>query len=392
MKLAYPIVFLKPGREHSVKRRHHWIFSGAILRVEGECTDGELVQVRSSENEELGIGYRSAEGSIAIKMLSFTPKKIEQIFWTESIEQAINLRKTLGLVSTSETNAYRLINAEGDGLPGLIVDRYAKTVVIQCHSKGIKLRRQEIVTALRGCLGSEIETIFDKSVLDNTKETESRYLLGSSSNGEILENSLLFKIDWENGQKTGFFLDQRENRLLVKKLSKGRRVLNAFCYTGGFSVYALVGGAESVLAIDSSEQALELAKLNAALNGFDKNHQVEKADFLNYMQSLKQEFDLVILDPPAFAKNRKAIAPGLKGYTNINRRGFLAVRENGYLLTFSCSQLVSKDDFKKAVLDAALLSGRKVQIIAELRQANCHPVSLFHPEGDYLKGLLLFVK
>ncbi|MFN8390332.1 MAG: class I SAM-dependent rRNA methyltransferase [Bdellovibrionota bacterium] len=390
-------VTLRQGRERSLKWRHPWVFSGGIERMKPEPDDGDIVAVHAADGSFLGRGYYSAGGSIAVKMLSFNDCPIDQTFWSDRIAGARRLRERLGLVSSTETTGFRLVHAEGDSLPGLIIDLYGRTAVLQCQTTGIQRAREEIVQALLEVWGDRLHAIYDKSTSFKNGEDEevsaaASYLMGELQEPTFFENGYRFAANWETGQKTGFFLDQRENRKLVERYAKDRTVLNAFCYTGGFSVYALGGGAKSVISVDSAQNAIEGLEQNISLNGMSDRHTAVKADFLRYMQSLTTELDLIILDPPAFAKQKKALVSGLKGYRSINREALRAIRPGGILFTFSCSQLVTEDDFRTVLFEAALEAKRSVRILHRLHQAPCHPISLFHPEGNYLKGFVVEVE
>lgn len=385
--MAATKIVLKNGRDNAIRRFHPWIFSGAIEKLP-ELARGEPVEVFSSGGEYLASGYYSGEGSIAVKLLTWTRQPIDQKFFSDAIRSAFEHRKRIGLFDDSRTNAFRLVNAEGDSLPGLVVDFYDGTAVLQCQSVGMAGFRELIVTALQEVLGTHLQTIYDKS----QDETGARYLLGEPSSCVIVENGLKFHVDWEKGQKTGFFLDQRENRALVRRYAAGRSVLNAFCYTGGFSVSALAGGAAFVRSIDSSTGAIQLLAENVAANFDSPAHEGIVADYLEYIRGAKDEFDLIVLDPPAFAKHRAAVESAVKGYRSINLHAFQTIRRQGLLFTFSCSQLISPDLFRQTIADAAYRAGRRVRILHQLHQAPCHPVSLGHEEGGYLKGLVLQVE
>lgn len=392
-------IFLKRGKEESLIRRHPWVFSGAIERMEGsEPDEGEIVAVYSTSGDLLGKGHCQI-GSIAVRMLTFSDETIDQSWWQERITRAYDVRCALGLAGSDDTDCYRLIHGEGDNLPGLIIDIYGSTAVVQAHSVGMYLSRMEIANALRGVLGGSLTAIYDKSAqtLPFKAETGAQdgYLWGGGEETEraVIEHGNKFYVDWGVGQKTGFFLDQRENRELVKRYSKGRRVLNTFSYTGGFSVYALAGGAREVVSVDSSASAVRLADRNAELNfGKDAPHTGVAADVFEYLKEPDKHFDLVILDPPAFAKHHKVLGNALKGYTRLNARAISQIAPGGILFTFSCSQAVSREAFRMAVFTAAAIAGRKVRILHQLTQPADHPVNIYHPEGEYLKGLVLYVE
>lgn len=389
-------IVLKSGKDQSLLRFHPWVFSGAIKSFHGKPAEGELVEVYSNNNEFLGIGHYQI-GSIAVRIVSFKKVTPDFDFWKSKIEKAWNLRKMLGLTDNPETNVFRLVHGEGDGMPGLIVDFYNGTAVMQAHSVGMHLISDILVQAMHEVLGKRLTGVYYKS--DKTLpfkadvEQKDGYLFGSESESEVKEYGLRFKVDWEEGQKTGFFVDQRENRRLVQTYSKGRDVLNMFCYTGGFSFYAMKGGAGMVHSVDSSAKAIELTRENVELNfPEDKRHDAFVADGFEYLKNIKDTYDLIILDPPAFAKHRNAVDQALKGYKRINTRAFEQIRSGGIVFTFSCSQVVSKDRFREAVFSAAAIAGRNVRILHQLTQPADHPVNIYHPESEYLKGLVLYVE
>ncbi len=387
---------LKPGKEQSLLRFHPWVFSGAIAKKNGDPEEGELVSVYSYRDEFLGIGHFQI-GSIAVRILTFQEEEIDFTFWKTKVESAWKLRQTIGLAENSETNVFRLIHGEGDGMPGLIADYYNGTVVMQAHSIGMYLVREQLVQALREVLGDSLKAIYNKS--DKTMpfkaevKSEDGFIYGSDNGNEVLEYGLKFRVDWEEGQKTGFFVDQRENRRLVQTYSRGREVLNMFCYTGGFSFYAMKGGAKSVHSVDASAKAIELTRENVELNfPGDVRHEAFTSDVFKFMKDIRDRYNLIILDPPAFAKHRNALPQALKGYKRINTRAFEQIRSGGILFTFSCSQVVSREKFREAVFSAAAIAGRKVRILHQLDQPADHPVNIYHPEGEYLKGLVLYVE
>jgi 23S rRNA (cytosine1962-C5)-methyltransferase len=389
-------IFLKPGKEQSLKRFHPWVFSGAIGKSEGNPEEGDVVNVYSVDGEFLAMGHCQI-GSIAVRILSFYEDKPDFDFWKMKIEKAWNLRKSIGITENAETNVFRLVHAEGDGMPGLIVDFYNGTAVIQMHTVGMFLVREMLVKALKNVVGEQLKAVYDKSAktlpFKADISSEDGYLLGEGGETEVLENGLRFKVDWLEGQKTGFFIDQRENRLLVQHFSKNRDVLNMFCYTGGFSFYAMKGGARLVHSVDSSAKAIELTNQNVQLNfAGDTRHEAFAADAFEFMRNIKDKYDLIILDPPAFAKHRDAVHQALQAYKRINTRAFEQIRSGGIVFTFSCSQVVSKEKFREAVFSAAAISGRNVRILHQLTQPADHPVSIYHPEGEYLKGLVLYVE
>ncbi len=374
---------------------HPWIFSGAIKGVSAEVKEGDLVDVFSNHGEFLGMGHFQP-GTIAVRMLSFIKAEINLEFWIRKIEEAVKLRKNSGLFDNPDTNVFRLINAEGDGMPGLVVDFYNGTLILQMHSVGMYLVRDTIVEALKKVLGENIKCIYDKSAATLPFKAginaNPEYLYGSPGENTVTENGSTFYIDWEEGQKTGFFIDQRENRKLLGKYSKGRNVLNMFCYTGGFSVYAMKAGAGLVHSVDASKKAIELTDKNIAANfENDNRHTSFTEDAFDFFNRKGQEYDLIILDPPAFAKHQKVLDNALQGYKRINREAIEKISPGGILFTFSCSQVVNRENFRKSVFAAAASSGRNVRILQQLSQPADHPISIYHPEGEYLKGLVLQV-
>ncbi|GAB4291651.1 MAG: class I SAM-dependent rRNA methyltransferase [Marinilabiliales bacterium] len=387
---------LKSGKDQSVKRFHPWIFSGAIKKMDGQPKDGELIDVFSNKDEYLGTGHFQ-NGSIAIRLITFNNEKIDKDFWFNKITKAVNYRKSINIIDSTDTNAYRLIHAEGDNLPGLIVDYYNGTLVLQMHSVGMALAQEQITAALMKSF-NDIVAIYDKS--ENTlpyfsdyKQTNHYILKKSEPDKLIKENSLLFYVDWEKGQKTGFFIDQRDNRKLVKDFAKDKKVLNLFGYTGGFSVYALAGKAKHVDTVDTSSHAIELANNNVELNFASENkHNGIVADAFDYLTNTNEKYDLIILDPPAFAKHNNVLHNALQGYKRLNQKALEIINPGGIIFTFSCSQVISKENFKKSVFAAAANSGRSVKIIKYLSQPPDHPVNIYHPESEYLKGLILYVE
>ena len=400
--MIIPQIILRRGKEESLKRRHPWIFSGAIERIKTEVAtelrEGDLVEVYTHNGEFIAQGHYQI-GSIAVRILSFEQETIDQAWWNNRIAVAYDVRRTLGLTDSEETTCYRLIHGEGDSLPGLIVDIYASTAVVQCHSVGMYYARHAVAEALRACYGERLTAIYDKS--SQTLPFKANlgaidgYLWGSAATASqiVKENGLQFAVNWEEGQKTGFFLDQRENRELVKRYSKGRTVLNTFCYTGGFSVYAAEGGAVEVCSVDASERAVQLAAENMRLNfGETIPHSEVAADAVEYIRDIGSRYDLIILDPPAFAKHHKVLGNAMQGYKRINARAMSQIKPGGILFTFSCSQAVSKELFRTTVFSAAAIAGRKVRILHQLTQPADHPINIYHPEGEYLKGLVLYVE
>ena len=390
-------VYLKPKKEESLLRFHPWVFSGAIARVEGNPEEGEVVEVYTSDKKYIAAGHYQI-GSIAVRVLTFQKEEINHDFWVRRLSVARNLRMALRLIGTKTNNACRLVHGEGDNLPGLIIDLYDHTAVMQAHSAGMHVYRHEIASALKEVMGDTVLNIYYKSETTlpfkaDLESTENGFLLGGSTENVAMENGLLFHVDWLKGQKTGFFVDQRDNRALLEHYSLGRNVLNMFCYTGGFSFYAMRGGARLVHSVDSSAKAIDLTRANVELNfPGDKRHEAFAEDAFKYLDRMGGEYDLIILDPPAFAKHRGALRNALRGYTKLNAKAFEKIRPGGILFTFSCSQVVSKQDFRNAVFTAAAQSGRSVRIMHQLTQPADHPVNIYHPEGEYLKGLVLYVE
>lgn len=387
---------LKPGKEDSFRRFHPWVFSGAIQRVIGEPVEGDVVTVEDWQGNFVGVGHYQI-GSIAVRILSFTPVEIDHAFYCERLGVAYEMRRSLGLENGDYNNAYRLVHGEGDNLPGLIIDVYRNTAVMQAHSPGMHYARHTLAKALKEVMGDKLDNIYYKSETTlpykAALEQENEYLLGGVGEDTATENGLTFHVDWLRGQKTGFFVDQRENRSLLERYSRGRKVLNMFCYTGGFSFYAMRGGAELVHSVDSSAKAIDLTCQNVELNfPGDPRHKAFAEDAFKYLDAMGDNYDLIILDPPAFAKHRKVLNNALQGYRKLNAKAFEKIRPGGILFTFSCSQVVSKENFRLAVFTAAAQSGRKVRILHQLTQPADHPVNIYHPEGEYLKGLVLYVE
>lgn len=395
--MSYKKVFLKPGKEESLKRFHPWVFSGAIARVEGEPEEGEVVDVYTSKKEFIACGHFQI-GSIAVRVLSFRQEPIDHAFWVRRLQVAKDLRCALGVLGNPQNNTYRLVHGEGDNLPGLIIDVYDHTAVMQAHSAGMHHDRMAVAEALEEVMGDVIQHIYYKSETTlpfkaDLLATENGFLKGGSPENVAMENGLKFHVDWLKGQKTGFFVDQRENRALLERYAKGRNVLNMFCYTGGFSFYAMRGGANLVHSVDSSAKAIDLTNENVSLNFLgDTRHQAFAEDAFKFLDRMGDQYDLIILDPPAFAKHRDALRNALRGYTKLNAKAFEKIRPGGILFTFSCSQVVNKQDFRNAVFTAAAQSGRSVRILHQLTQPGDHPVNIYHPEGEYLKGLVLYVE
>jgi 23S rRNA (cytosine1962-C5)-methyltransferase len=393
---AFAKIILKPGKEQSVMRLHPWIFSGAIKRADGDLQEGDIVEVFSSEREFLAMGHYQI-GSIAVRIFTFQQVQPDADFWKLKIQNAFNLRKSLKLANSEETNVYRLVHGEGDGLPGLIIDYYNGVLVMQAHSVGMYRLRDQIAAVIPELYPNNQVTIYDKSEgtlpFKANLGAKNEFLSGNTSMVDVVENGYHFRIDVTTGQKTGFFIDQRDNRLLLTRYTAGKSVLNMFCYTGGFSVYALGGGANLVHSVDSSAQAIELTEKNVALNGVnDERHKAVQADAFAYMNAIGDAYDVIVLDPPAFAKHQDALKNALQGYKRLNARAIEQIRSGGILFTFSCSQVVSKENFRKSVFAAAANTGRHVRILHQLTQPPDHPVSIYHPEGEYLKGLVLQVE
>ncbi len=395
----YPSIILKRGKAESLKRFHPWVFSGAIHQLPAHVAEGTLVDIFDSEGKYIATGHYQI-GSIAVRVLTFRQQKIDRAFWTRRLAQAYEVRQRLGLVRP-DNNAYRLVHGEGDRLPGLVVDMYADTAVVQAHSVGMHMERQIIAEVL--CEVTGVHNIYYKSETTLPYKAglqqENGFLIGGAPGLETvaLENGLRFNIDWLRGQKTGFFVDQRENRSLLEYYSRDRKVLNMFCYTGGFSVYSLRGGAELVHSVDSSAKAVDLVNANVALNFGQEpdtllRHSAYCEDAFRYLEHMGDHYDLIILDPPAFAKHKDALRNALKGYTRLNAIAFQKIQPGGIIFTFSCSQAVNKDQFRLAVFTAAAQSGRHVRILHQLHQPADHPINIYHPEGEYLKGLVLQVE
>ena len=395
--MNYKKIILKPGKESSLQRFHPWIFSGAIAEAEGSPEEGEIVEILTSKKEFIAIGHAQI-GSIAVRVLTFEQEEIDTSYWQKQLKAAFDMRKAIGLVAGEKNNSYRLVHGEGDNLPGLIIDIYAETAVMQAHSPGMHFARTELSEALQAVMGDELKNIYYKSetTLPYMADLgqENSYLFGGANASTIaIENGLKFHADWLKGQKTGFFIDQRDNRALLEKYSKGRRVLNMFCYTGGFSFYALQGDAAVVHSVDSSAKAIELTNKNVELNfPNDPRHEAFAEDAFKFLDKIDENYDLIILDPPAFAKHKNVLRNALQGYQKINARAFKKIKPGGILFTFSCSQVVSKELFRTAIFSAAAQAGRKVRILNQLTQPADHPINIYHPEGEYLKGLVLYVE
>lgn len=389
-------VILKRGKEESLRRYHPWIFSGAIQRIEGTPDEGDVVTVYTHDRSFIACGHIQV-GSIAVRVLTFTDEPIDEQFWNRRIATAYNLRKSIGIADNPTNDTYRLVHGEGDNLPGLIIDIYGNTAVMQAHSVGMHVNQKIIAEALKQTLGDNLKNIYYKS--DTTLPykadicKDNGYIMGGNASNISTEYGLKFHIDWIRGQKTGFFVDQRENRSLLEKYAKGRKLLNMFCYTGGFSIYALRGGAEIVHSVDSSAKAIDLTNANVAINfPEDTRHKAFAEDAFDYLERMGNNYDLIILDPPAFAKHRDSLRNALIGYRRLNAKAIEKIQPGGILFTFSCSQVVSKENFRTAVFTAAAMAKRNVRILHQLTQPADHPVNIYHPEGEYLKGLVLYVE
>ena len=387
-------LYLKRGKEESLLRFHPWVFSGAIAQADEDLKDGDLVRVLTNHGDFIAVGHFQM-GSIAVRVLSFRDVDIDADFWASRLASALKVRQSIGIADNPQNNTYRLVHGEGDNLPGLIIDVYDRTAVMQAHSIGMLLQRKQIAEQLVKVMGSRIDNVYYKSetTLPFMDDMENGFVYGGSDDNVALENGLKFYVDWLRGQKTGFFVDQRDNRSLLERYSAGKSVFNMFCYTGGFSVYAMRGGAKLVHSVDSSAKAIELTNRNIALNfEGDQRHEAFCEDAFKYLEQAGNNYDLIILDPPAFAKHRGALHNALKGYTRLNNKAFQKIQPGGILFTFSCSQVVTKDHFRNAVFTAAAQAGRKVRILHQLHQPADHPINIYHPEGEYLKGLVLFVE
>ena len=412
----YREIRLKRGKEESLRRFHPWVFSGAIQHIDEGVNEGDVVRVTTNTGDFIAVGHYQ-EGSIAVRVLTFSDVAIDGAFWTSRLRSALQMRQAIGIADSTDNNTYRLVHGEGDNLPGLIIDVYGSTAIMQAHSIGMHLCRKQVVAALVEVMEGRVQHVYYKSETTlpfMTADDMSGFLYGGSDDNIATENGLKFRVDWLKGQKTGFFVDQRENRSLLERYARGRRVLNMFCYTGGFSFYAMRGGAELVHSVDSSAKAIELTRQNVELNfPGDARHEAFCEDAFRFLENLPlplqrrgvsgggispsfggvgEVYDLIILDPPAFAKHRGALHNALKGYTRLNQKAFEKIEKGGILFTFSCSQVVTKDHFRNAVFTAAALAGRKVRILHQLHQPADHPVNIYHPEGEYLKGLVLYVE
>lgn len=393
----YKSIYLKRGKEESLKRFHPWVFSGAISHSDGsELCDGDIVRVLTNGGEFVAVGMFQI-GSIAVRVLSFSDIVIDTAFFVSRIQVALNMRRAVGIADNPHNNTYRLVHGEGDLLPGLVIDCYGPTAVMQAHCVGMHVMRDMVCEALVSVMGERISNVYYKS--DTTLpfkadiEHENSFIYGGDDNDIAVENGLKFHVDWLKGQKTGFFVDQRDNRSRLESYAKGRSVLNMFCYTGGFSVYAMRGGAKLVHSVDSSAKAIELTNKNVEENfGNDPRHEAFCEDAFKFLDANDGKYDLMVLDPPAFAKHRAALHNALKGYTRLNVKGLQRIKPGGLLFTFSCSQVVTKENFRNAVFTASVQANRKVRILHQLHQPADHPINIYHPEGEYLKGLVLYVE
>lgn len=393
--MAYKRILLKRGKEDSLRRFHPWVFSGAIARLDDGIEEGDVVDVCTNDGKFIAVGHYQI-GSIAVRVLDFAQRAIDKAFFAERLQKAFQLRKSLGLIRP-DNNAFRLVHGEGDFLSGLVVDVYGSTAVVQAHSPGMHFSRDMIASALVDVTGWMLSNVYYKSETTLPYKAEldpqNDYIVGGYDTNIAVENGLRFRVDWLRGQKTGFFVDQRDNRSLLERYAQGRSVLNMFCYTGGFSFYAMRGSARLVHSVDSSAKAIQLTNENVELNfPGDGRHQAFEDDAFKFLNGIDGKYDLIVLDPPAFAKHKSALKNALVGYRKLNAKAFEKILPGGILFTFSCSQAVSKEQFRLAVFSAAAQSGRKVRILHQLTQPADHPVNIYHPEGEYLKGLVLYVE
>lgn len=393
--MSYPIIHLRRGKEGSLDRFHPWVFSGAIASTPEGIEEGDIVEVVSHDNRTIGVGHFQI-GSISVRILEWGDATIDADFYRERLQAAFTLRQALGLIRP-DNNAFRLVHGEGDFLPGLVVDIYGNTAVVQAHSPGMHFARDIIAKALTSLNGADIKNVYYKSETTLPYKAhldpQNDYIIGGFETNVAMENGLKFHVDWLKGQKTGFFVDQRDNRALLEKYAAGRSVLNMFCYTGGFSFYAMRGGAKLVHSVDSSAKAITLTNANVELNfPGDTRHEAFAEDAFKFLNGIDDKYDLIILDPPAFAKHRSALKNALIGYRKLNAKAFEKIRPGGILFTFSCSQAVSREQFRLAVFSAAAQSRRRVRILHQLTQPADHPINIYHPEGEYLKGLILYVE
>lgn len=396
----HPAIILHKNKTQAVKRFHPWVFSGAVKQKDGNPDQGDVVEVFSEDGEYLGIGHFGT-GSVSVRIFSFDKVSSLDDLWKKKLQNAFLLRRNIGLTESKTTNAYRLVNAEGDGMPGLIIDFYNGTAVIQCHSKAMNAEKEKFVEILKQGYGDRLKAVYDKSAntLHHKAETETQnpqytdgYLYGKPSERIVLENNHRFSVDWEQGQKTGFFIDQRDNRQLLSNYAKDKKVLNTFCYSGGFSVYALKAGASLVHSVDSSVKAIELANENVKLNSSTGVHQSFASDVFDFMKASTEEYDVIVLDPPAFAKGQSARHHAIQAYTRLNHAAFKKIKKGGIVFTFSCSQVVDREMFTGAVTSAAIDSHRNIKVLHHVSQPADHPVSIFNPEGLYLKGMVVYVE
>lgn len=383
-------VILKQGKEKSVLRKHPWIFSGAVYGVSENLQDGQIIEVTDFHNKHLATGFYSDKGSIVVRILTFADEVFDENFWSNRFKAAWDLR--MKLFSLDETNAFRLIHGEGDGIPGLIIDYYDKNFVVQAHTSGVFYKMKDIADAIQVTFPEYCKTIYCKSSQTLPNTGSDYHLFGTAKETVAKENNILFHVNWVEGQKTGFFLDQRVNRNLLKYYAAGKKVLNTFCYTGGFSVYAMSADAQLVTSVDISEKAVHLAAQNMELNFPNSNHQAVASDVFDFLKANKNLYDLIILDPPAFAKNIKNKHIATQAYKRLNIAGLKTITKGGILFTFSCSQVIDDVLFYNTVAAAAIESGRKVRVLHKLSQGPDHPVNMFHPEGSYLKGLVLYIE
>lgn len=391
----YHKIFLKKGKDESLRRFHPWIFSGAIRNIEGNVEEGDIVEVYTHENEYIATGHYQI-GSIAVRVLTFEKNVIDKAFYRDRLQTAYRVREAAGIANRPGNNTFRLVHGEGDNLPGLVIDIYGKTAVMQAHSIGMHKARHIIAETLLEIMGATIENIYYKSEttlpFKANLDDDNGFIIGGCNDDIAMENGLKFHVDWLKGQKTGFFIDQRDNRALLEKYAKDHSVLNMFCYTGGFSFYAMRGGAKLVHSVDSSAKAIELTKKNVELNfANDGRHQAFTEDAFKFLDNINEKYDLIILDPPAFAKHRDAVRNALQGYKRLNVKALEKIEKGGILFTFSCSQVISKQDFRTSVFSASAIAKRNVRILHQLTQPADHPINIFHPEGEYLKGLVLYV-
>ncbi|MBQ3657318.1 MAG: class I SAM-dependent rRNA methyltransferase [Bacteroidales bacterium] len=396
-KYNFPKIILKSGKDRSVLRLHPWIFSGAVKKTIGNAIDGENVAVYDNNEKFLGFGHYQKNGSISVRIFTFEEENPDKEFWTKKILNAVKMRGVLGYTNNPETNVFRVIHGEGDGFPGFICDYYDGILVFQAHSLGMWKLEEMFKEIFLEHFSEKITAIYDKSDKTLPKSdgvtVENKFLYGSLSEKTVSEYGMKFLVNVIEGQKTGYFIDQRENRNLLRQYSKGKTVLNMFCYTGGFSVAALKGGAKSVTSVDASQTAINLTVKNGEINGFKDNHEAIATDGFDFLDKMeKDKYDLIILDPPAFAKHANVTNQAVKGYQRINRAAMEKIAPGSLLFTFSCSQAIDKQTFRMAVMEASLQAGRKVKILRQLTQPDDHPVSMYHPEGEYLKGLVLYVE